>query len=67
MPDEPYLAFLLRFMRVTRAGPWRVLLANPHTGEQHSFAGLEQLVLFLAERLPQLDESTRPRDGRKIL
>ena len=30
MPDEQYLAFLLRFKRDTRAGPWRVLLANPN-------------------------------------
>jgi hypothetical protein len=47
-PD--YLAYLLRLWRVNAAaGAWRASLEDPHTGEQHVFAGLEALFSFLEE------------------
>jgi hypothetical protein len=38
------------------------MLANPHTGEQYSFADLEKLFQFLDERLAQLDEPDAGED-----
>jgi hypothetical protein len=55
--EETYLAFLLRLRRESRAGPWRATLANPHTGERHNFARLEQLYQFLDERLAQMGDA----------
>ena len=57
--EEAYLAFMLRLRREAGARPWRAMLANPHTGERHNFADLEQLYQFLDERLAQLGEADR--------
>jgi hypothetical protein len=53
--EEQYVAYMLRFRRDDATKPWRAMLANPHTGEQHNFAELEKLCQFLHERLAQLD------------
>jgi hypothetical protein len=50
---EHYLAFMLRFRRDNSSKSWRATLANPQTGEQHSFANLDNLFQFLDERLAQ--------------
>jgi len=65
--EEQYLAYMLRFNRDGSTRPWRAMLANPHTGERHSFADLEKLFQFLDERLAQLDEPDMDEDqGRPV-
>lgn len=48
-----YRAYLIRFWQETEDGPWRGLLENPHTGEHHGFASLDQMLAFLHEQARQ--------------
>src|ERR1043165_6148951 len=64
--QQRYLSYLLRLWRSEADGPssWRASLEDPHTGDRHNFASLEQLVAFLEEQIadsPRRDE--RPRSG----
>jgi hypothetical protein len=61
--EEQYLAYMLRLRREASTRPWRAMLANPHTGERHSFADLEKLFQFLDERLAQLDQRHIEEEG----
>jgi hypothetical protein len=47
-----YLAYLLRLWRMRGEGSagWRASLASPGDGEQHGFASLDELFLFLRRR-----------------
>jgi hypothetical protein len=47
--ESRYLAFLLRMWQVNSNDytVWRASLENPHTGERHAFASLEDMCLFL--------------------
>lgn len=47
--ESRYLAFLLRLWRVNDEdySIWRASLENPHTGERHAFATIEDLFTFL--------------------
>ena len=50
-PTE-YHAYLLRLWNANPDGlpAWHASLEDPHTGERHGFADLEQLYTFLQER-----------------
>jgi len=53
--EQPeYLSYLLRLWRtegVGQAAIWRASLEDPHTGELHNFAGLEEAVNFLQAQM----------------
>lgn len=40
-------SYLLRLWKETPNTPWRVHLQSVHTGEQHRFSNLEQMLAFL--------------------
>jgi hypothetical protein len=48
---EQYLAYLLRLWlkKQNNEWAWRIYLENIHTGEQHNFASMDNLVAFLKE------------------
>lgn len=48
-----YHAYLIRIWRDNEQLPWRATLIMPQTGEQFSFATLEQAMAFLADRVYQ--------------
>jgi hypothetical protein len=47
--QRPYFAYMLRLWCVSANGDvvWRASIEDPHTGERHGFASLEQLFKFL--------------------
>lgn len=47
-----YLAYLLRLWRMQGEGAagWRASLARPGSGEQHGFANLDDLFMFLRRK-----------------
>ena len=45
-----YLSYLLRLWRGDESVPWRATLKSPLTGQQHTFAGLKELVRFLEKQ-----------------
>jgi len=47
---KKYQAYLLRLWRESSQQPWRAMLEDPHTGDQHGFATLEQLFAFLQQQ-----------------
>ena len=51
-PTE-YHAYLLRLWNANPDGipAWHASLEDPHTGERHGFADLEQLYTFLQEQI----------------
>lgn len=49
--DGNYCAYLLRFWRDDANSPWRVVLIDSHTGEQHGFPSCADLYAFLDEQL----------------
>ena len=52
MKNEPtpnYLAYLVRLWRESETN-WRGTLENPHTGQRHAFASIEELLLFLKQQ-----------------
>jgi hypothetical protein len=53
MPATPdnYHAYLLRFWRDDAQSPWRIILIDPHTGEQHGFPSCVDLYAFLDDEL----------------
>jgi hypothetical protein len=63
--EEKNLAFMLRLRQEASTRPWQAILANPQTGQQHSFADLEILYRFLDERLAQLDGVDGDEAGRR--
>lgn len=44
-----YKGYLVRIWRSSSHSPWRASTRNTNTGEQHQFATLEALFLFLRE------------------
>ena len=50
-PDDNYHAYLLRFWRDDAQSPWRIILIDSHTGEQHGFPSCEELYAFLDGQL----------------
>jgi hypothetical protein len=69
-PD--YLSYLLRLRRVSgqEGSPpgadqavWRVSLEDPHTGELHNFASLEEAVDFLRAQMGAASEPAAERAG----
>ena len=50
-----YRSYLLRLWKETPNTPWRVHLQSVHTGEQHRFPDVEQMLVFLRDALQ--DES----------
>jgi hypothetical protein len=58
MTRQPvYLAYMLRLWQSASSDDepgWRASVENPHTGERHGFANLEQLVEFLREKTDYL-------------
>ena len=53
--QPPYFSYLLRLWP-TRSGNkwvWRVSLENPHSGERHGFAGLQEMLTYLKEQTRQ--------------
>jgi hypothetical protein len=51
--QRPYLAYLLRLWQIQDKGEigWRASLENAHTGEKLAFAHLDELVVFLQDRI----------------
>jgi hypothetical protein len=54
MSDEPdaYQTYLLHLWRARCQGKWqwRASIENPHSGERHAFASLEQLFAYLSDK-----------------
>lgn len=48
-----YLAFLIRLWRDESQHEWRATVQDAHAGEQHSFASLSALLLFLETQTGQ--------------
>jgi hypothetical protein len=63
-PD--YLSYLLRLRRVSgQEVTWRASLEDPHTGELHNFASLEEVVDFLQGQMGGESEPATSSGGRK--
>jgi hypothetical protein len=63
-PD--YLSYLLRLRRVSgQEVTWRASLEDPHTGELHNFASLEEAVDFLQAQMGVESEPATNPVGRK--
>lgn len=58
MESPHYQAYLLRVWRESNRDPWRAMLEDPHTGERHYFAGVAELLTYLAQQWPEADEMT---------
>jgi hypothetical protein len=65
--DKPdYLSYLLRLRRVSgQQAIWRASLEDPHTGELHNFASLEEAVDFLQAQMGVKSEPATNPVGRK--
>ena len=48
-PGE-YRAYLVRLWREAPDDPWRAMAKDAHTGEEHHFASVEQLFVFLHDQ-----------------
>lgn len=48
-----YHAYLLRLWRDDAAAAWHASAQNPHTGQIHHFATVEQMLQFLKETLAE--------------
>jgi len=64
--SQRYRSYLLRFWREPsekpqRAGSWRFMLEDPHTGERHGFANLENLVGHLNNLMNSADTLIDPQ------
>jgi hypothetical protein len=42
-----YITYLLRLWRADETESWRASLHDPHSGDKHNFASLDQMVEFL--------------------
>jgi hypothetical protein len=63
-PD--YLSFLLRLRRASgQEAIWSASLEDPHTGELHNFASLEEAVHFLQAQMGLGSEPAVSPGGRK--
>ena len=64
VPD--YLAYLLRLwrMRGERPAGWRASLVCPGDGEQHGFASLDELFLFLRRQTGEGSDTGDAEDRR---
>ncbi len=66
-PEEQYFSYLLRLWRSRRNGElvWRASLESSQTGQQHLFATLEELCVFLQERtnLPDFSQGKTEECG----
>ena len=56
-----YRSYLLRLWKETPNTPWRVHLQSVHTGEQHRFSDLEEMLVFLRGTLEE-DEPDQESD-----
>ena len=63
-PVPDYLAYLLRLwrMRGEQAAGWRASLVGPGNGEQHGFASLDDLFLFLRRQTGAGSEGDDDKD-----
>jgi len=54
----PYLSFLLRLWQVQQNDSlvWRASLESPLTGERRCFPNLESFLIYLQEKINQLDQ-----------
>ncbi len=54
----PYLSFLLRLWQVQQNDSlvWRASLESPLTGEKRYFPNLESFLIYLQEKINQLDQ-----------
>jgi hypothetical protein len=46
-PYDAYQAYLVRLWQDSADGPWRALARDAASGEEHRFATIEQLFLFI--------------------
>jgi hypothetical protein len=49
IPTKNYKGYLVRVWRSDSQAPWRASAQDTMSGEQHHFANLENLLLFLRE------------------
>ena len=63
--EQPeYLSYLLRLRRVSgQEVIWRASLEDPHTGELHNFASLEEAFDFLRGRMGLAPQPAASRTG----
>ena len=45
--QHTYITYLLRLWRAEETEPWRASLNDPHSGDKHNFASLDQMIEFL--------------------
>ena len=63
-PD--YLSYLLRLRRMgDQETIWRASLEDPHTGELHNFASLEEAVDFVRAHMSAASQSRGDQPGKK--
>ncbi len=47
---QHYRSYLVRFWQEAADQPWRAVVVDAHTQEQHAFASLEAMLHFLAQQ-----------------
>lgn len=66
--DETYHAMMLRLWRDEHADNWRASIQDPHTGENHRFASIEQFCAYLHRKLSSpagTHSQSRDNDGEE--
>jgi hypothetical protein len=56
-PTKNYKGYLVRIWRSSSQAPWRASARDTMSGEQHHFANLEKLLLFLREETTDQENS----------
>jgi hypothetical protein len=61
-----YLSYLLRLRRVSgQEAVWRASLEDPHTGDLHNFASLEEVFDFLRAQTGAAPQPAASRTGNR--
>src|SRR5438128_2043874 len=65
-----YMTYLLRLWRTEETEPWRASLNDPHSGDKHNFASLDQMIDFLRAQAGEArlnvdsEVSSKPATGK---
>ncbi len=59
--EQNYLAYLLRLWRTGpgKSAGWRASLQDPHTNQRIEFASLDDVVMFLKQRMGEGEPGTK--------
>lgn len=68
--QHTYITYLLRLWRADETEPWRASLNDPHSGDKHNFASLDQMIEFLRAQAGEVhlshdgEGSSEPASGQ---